>query len=376
MTKPAKFSFPVSPLVGSSFGNFLKVIRNKNIDPGFRSRFVLTTVASFILDPFGKGETLIKQKLLNRTAIDKPPVFIIGFWRSGTTFLHNLMCQDPGSAFVTTYLSMFPHHCLINSGWLKKLAGIIAPEHRPVDKVELDMNYPQEEEMALGNIQPLSFYNYFYFPDHTQEYIKRTLFFENVEKHEIERWEKAYKLLIKKAMILSSGGRFISKNPPNTFRIPQILNLFPDAKFVYIYRNPYRVLSSFILFMKQVMLGVGFQNIDEKQIDDQLLNLYLLALEKYEKDKVLIPGNNLIEIRYENFKENPLQTIENIYKTFDLNDYHAVEPTLKNYINSQKHQKSGGHPMPDHLTAFIRNNLRDYMESKGYSINSQPEESI
>jgi len=369
MTKPAKFSFPVSPLVGSTFCNFIKVTRNKNIDSGYRSRYILTNVASLILDPFGKGETYIKKDLLNKTQIDKSPVFILGFWRSGTTFLHNLICQDPGHAFVTTYLSIFPHHCLVNSGWLKKLAEIIAPERRPVDNVKLDMNWPQEEEMALGNMQPLSFYHYFYFPDHTEEYIDRSLFFNGVKKHEIDQWEKVYKLLIKKALILSSGQRFVSKNPPNTFRIPQILKMFPDAKFIYIYRNPYKVLSSFILFMKQVMVGVGFQDIDKRKIDDQLLDLYLLALEKYENDKGLIPENNLIEIQYEAFKADPFNTIENIYNTFNLNDFKNIEPTLKNYISSQKHQQSGGHPMPDHLIDFIQNNLQDYMESKGYSMN-------
>ncbi len=371
MTKPTKFSFPVSPLVGSTFGNFLSVSRNKRIDSGYRSRYALTSIASLILDPFGKGETFIKKDLINSTQIDKPPVFILGFWRSGTTFLHNLMCQDPDHAYVTTYLSIFPHHSLVNSGWLKSLAKLIAPSHRPVDNVKLDMNWPQEEEMALGNMQPLSFYNYFYFPDHTEEYTQRSLLFNNVNQQEFDKWEKAYKLLIKKALILSPGDRFVSKNPPNTFRIPQLLKLFPDAKFVYIYRNPYRTLSSFLLFMKQVMLGVGFQNLDEKEIDLQLLNLYLIALEKYEKDKVLIPQNNLIEIQYETFKSDPFNTIENIYNTFDLKDFKTIEPILNNYINSQKHQKSGGHHMPDHLIEFIQNSLKDHMESKGYSMDPE-----
>jgi len=369
MTKPTKFSFPVSPLVGSTYSNLRKVSRKKNIDTRYRSRYILTNIASLILDPFGKGETFIKKEILNKTQIDKPPVFILGFWRSGTTFLHNLMCQDPDHAFVTTYLSIFPHHSLVNSGWLKALAKLIAPERRPVDNVKLDMNWPQEEEMALGNMQPLSFYNYFYFPDHTEEYTQRSLLFNNVNQQEFDQWEKAYKLLIKKTLILSHGDRFVSKNPPNTFRIPQLLKLFPDAKFVYIYRNPYKTLSSFILFMKQVMLGVGFQNIDEKEIDKQLLNLYILALEKYENDKKLIPENNLIEIQYETFKSDPFKAIENIYHTFDLNDFQTIEPTLRNYINSQKHQKSGGHHMPDHLVDFIQNNLMDYMEAKGYSMN-------
>ena len=370
MAKTKKFSFPISPLVGSTFRNFLTVSRAKKIDREFRSRYNLSVVASAILDIFGKGESFIKKKQLEQTSIDKPPVFILGFWRSGTTYLHNLMCQDPNAAFVTTYLSIFPHHCLVNSTWLKKLTQIIAPEKRPVDNVKLDMSWPQEEEMAIGNIQPLSFYHYFYFPDHTEEYKSRSLLFNDVSEKEVKEWEKAYKLIIKKALILSPGNQFISKNPPNTFRIPQLLNLFPDAKFVYIYRNPYSVLSSFILFMKQVMLGVGFQNINEREIDDQLLQLYTLALEKYEADKILIPRENLIEVQYEKFKEDPLKTIKNIYSTFNLDDFDEVEPILSNYIHSQKHQKSGGHPKPDYLLEFVRNNLKDYMDLKGYKIES------
>jgi len=367
MAKSKKFSFPVSTLVGSTFGNFLKVTKGRKIYPGFRSRYFLTTIASLILHPFGRGETFMKSKTLKNTHITEPPIFIVGFWRSGTTFLHSLLCQDPNNAFVTTYQSIFPHHSLVNSGWLKKLAELIAPERRPIDNVKLNMNWPQEEEMGLGNIQPLSFYNYFYFPDHIEEYTKRYLLFENVTEKEIESWERAYKLLIKKALIISKGKRFVSKNPPNNFRIPQILKMFPDAKFIYIYRNPYRTLSSFLPFMKQVMLGVGFQDVNDKIVDDLLLNLFKLALEKYQKDKHLIPESNLIEIQYEQFKENPLETIKKIYDTFELNDFSKAEPFLKNYIHSQKHQKSGGHDLPEQLDQFIQDNLQDYMESKGYS---------
>jgi hypothetical protein len=363
-----KFSFPVSTLVGSTFGNFMRVTWGRKIYPGFWSRYLLTFIASLILDLFGRGETLIKSKTLKRTKISEPPVFIIGFWRSGTTFLHNLLSEDPRNAYITTYQTIFPHHSLVNSRWLKKLAEMIAPDRRPVDNVKLDMNWPQEEEMGLGNIQPVSFYNYFYFPHHIEEYTKKCLMFENVTDKETRRWEKAYKLLIKKALIISDGKRFISKNPPNNFRIPQILKMFPDAKFIYIYRNPYRSLSSFLPFMKQVMLGVGFQAVDDKIVDDLLLNLYKLALDKYQIDKQLIPQNNLIEIQYEQFKENPLGTVEDIYKKFQLEGFAEADPYFIKYINSQKHQKSGGHDLPGHLVQFVQNNLQEYMESKGYSI--------
>ena len=46
---------------------------------------------------------------------------------------------------------------------------------------------------------------------------------------------------------------------------------------------------------------------DKKEIDDKLLNLTLLALEKYQKDNFLIPENNQIEIQYDSLKDNPLE---------------------------------------------------------------------
>lgn len=370
MEQQTKFHFPVSTLVGSTISNFFKITKGKRIDKQYKSRYYLTVLASSILTLLAKGEELVTQKKLKETKIDEPPVFIIGFWRSGTTYLHNLICQDPNQAFVTTYQSIFPHHSLVNSGWLKKLAVMIAPERRPVDNVKLNMDWPQEEEMGLGNIQPISFYNYFYFPDHFDEYIQESLLQENLSRKEIESWEKAYMLLIKKALIISKGSRFISKNPPNIFRIPQILKLFPNAKFIYIYRNPYNVLSSFNPFMKQVINGVGFQKVHSESFDLQLYKLFVSAMNKYEQDKSLIPAKNLIEIKYEDFKETPLQSVKRIYDQLRLSGFENLEPQLKDYIGSQKHQKSGGHHLPDNLVSFVQNNLTDYMNKNAYDLKS------
>lgn len=368
MADESKFSFPVSPLVGSSFGNYLRVVSGKKVNPKYLSRYLLTTIASAILDPFGRGETLIKAKTIRNTEIKEDPIFVIGFWRSGTTFLHNLLCQDPNNAYTSTYQTIFPHHCLVNSVWVKKLAELIAPDKRPVDGVKLDMNYPQEEEMALGNMQSLSFYNFFYFPDQFENYKSTALYFDNVDDKTLKRWQDEYLLTIKKAMIQTGGNRFVSKNPPNTFRIPQLLKLFPNARFIYIYRNPINVLSSYILFMFEVINGVGFQKADKELFEKQSFQLFKEALDKYESDKALIPSENLVEIKYEEFKQEPIQTIENIYNQFGMANFEQLSAKLKTYTSSQKGQKSGGHNIPDHLSEFIQTELKDYLVEKGYSL--------
>jgi len=367
MARKIPFRFPVSTLIGSYFINFIKIVSGKKVHKKFRSRFLFTAIISGILDPFGKIETLIKSKEVSKTKIDEPPIFIIGFWRSGTTYLHNLMCLDSNHAFVSTYQSIFPSHSLINSFWLKKLATMAMPKERPVDKVSLNMDFPQEEEMALGNTQKISFYNYFYFPDDLDELTEETLYFKNVKKKDIDNWREKYLLIIKKAMIMTGGKRFVSKNPPNTFRIPQLLKTFPEAKFIYLYRNPYKVLSSFILFMSQVIEGVGFQKPNVNNFENGIFNLFKKALNKYEQDKSLIPGKNLFEIKYEDFMEEPVKTIDNIYTQFNLDNTEEFSDKLNKFISSQKHHKSGGHFIPQSLKDFVNKNLEDYMKRHKYS---------
>ncbi|RLD34853.1 MAG: hypothetical protein DRI73_03340, partial [Bacteroidetes bacterium] len=181
-------------------------------------------------------------------------------------------------------------------------------------------------------------------------------------------WEKMYRNIIKKSIIRTGGQRFISKNPPNIFRISQLLKMFPDARFLYIYRNPYKVLSSFILFMDQVIESVGFQKTERNNFDKQLFGLFKDALEKYEVDKKNIQKKNLLEIKYEDFKRDPMSEIETIYFQFKLAGFERSANKFSQFIYSQKDQKSGGHFIPEYLSDFIENELSDYMIRHNYSM--------
>jgi len=368
MADKKTFKVPVSTLIGSTFPNYLKIVNHKKVHHQYLSRFILTSLISAILDPFGRVETLLKSKIVSKTKIDQSPIFIIGFWRSGTTYLHNLMCQDPNHAFVSTYQSIFPSHSLVNSFWMKKLATMAMPNERPVDKVRLNMDFPQEEEMALGNMQKLSFYNVFYFPNHFKEYAQNALYFKDVQQEEIDKWKDEYLLTIKKSMIMTGGKRFVSKNPPNTFRIPLLLKIFPNARFIYIYRNPYKVLSSINLFMRQVIKGVGFQEPDTLELENNLCMLFKQSLKKYELDKSLIPQKNLYEIEYNTLVKDPIQSINDIYTQFNLDYSDDFSTRLAKYNSSQKQHKSGGHFVSEYLHKFIGENLVDYMNQHNYSI--------
>ena len=72
--------------------------------------------------------------------IPHAPLFIIGHWRSGTTFLHELMYLDKRFVSPTTYQCFAPHHCLLTEGLMNALGGWLMPKQRPMDNILLTEN--------------------------------------------------------------------------------------------------------------------------------------------------------------------------------------------------------------------------------------------
>ena len=78
------------------------------------------------------------------------PLFILGHPRTGTTLLHNLIAKDTHNfGFCSTFCAGFPT-CFL---WFEKykwmLAGMV-DDKRPMDNMELSLDVPQEDELAIN----------------------------------------------------------------------------------------------------------------------------------------------------------------------------------------------------------------------------------
>lgn len=360
--KKKSFRFPVSSQVGSSFNNIIKISSDKSIGKGYKTKFFLTKVVSRILDIPRVFEERHYNRKIESLQIENPPVFIIGFWRSGTTVLHNLLCQNPEFGYVTTFQSVFPNHCFMNQWWIRNIAQFLLPEKRPGGDMKFDFKLPQEEEIALGNMQHISFYNFFYYPNELDSSIEKSLYFKNISKEEFEQWKQNYLRLVKIALINTNGKTFVAKNPPNTFRVRLLLEMFPEAKFIYIHRNTYQTIFSFLKFINSVHEGIKYQDYNLKDHNIKLIGLYKKMLEQYQADKHLIPEENLIDIKFEDFEQNMLSEIDRVFKTLDLPGYEKAMPVIKEYYNEIQDYKRKRHKLPDDFISQVDDILGDLVE--------------
>ncbi len=326
----------VVSIIGVTWGVWWRYITQYKWEWKYLLKILLVTLIVIVGLPFRWWERFRVSKKVNNTQINPSPVFVIGHWRGGTTLVHNLLSLDPQFAYVNYLQGLFPH-AFLASGFFKWFATRIMPNKRPMDNMVINTESPQEEELALISQSGHSMYNMWINPQSIEKIWRQYAYFDNPTIK--EQWSKGYLDLLKTATYNYDNKRLVLKNPPNTFRIPYLLEQFPNAKFIFIYRNPYKVYASTFKLYKDVINFFQIEDENVDVIDENILTIYNEMHEKYWKDKNLIPQDNLIEIKFEDFVNDKLKGLEQIYNHLNLGDFNEVFPIYEDYLKGIKNYK-------------------------------------
>jgi len=261
------FIFSVNTLVGCKY-SILKELEEKfHVEKGYRKIYRKTKLVSILLTGLSYFDELRYKSLSKNLEIKKDPIYILGHWRSGTTLLHNLLCSHKNISYPTTYQTVFPNNMFFLKGLIKEIMRFYLPEKRLVDGVKMHVDFPQEEDFALGNEAGYSFYYWFYFPADYQRVTDEYLTPSPETDERSQQYKQAYKKFIKRSILNIGGEQYIAKNPPNMARIPFLLDMFPGSRFIYIERNPYEVLMSTFKFHKGFLKTLQLQDMDDETLE-------------------------------------------------------------------------------------------------------------
>jgi hypothetical protein len=289
--------------------------------------------SSLANEPFRKNESLKFAQKINETLVTEPPVFVLGHWRSGTTHLQNILSNDDRFGYLNVVQSLNPHTFLSRE---KQYLSEFQETRRFMDNVILTGDAPSEEEVALGILAPGSFWHGYYLTDKMDYYFNKYTLFKTINPLELEAWKESYLFLLKKLTLRNQGKALFLKNPPNTARIKVLLEMFPNAKFIHIRRNPYLVFFS---RMKQYRSAVKFktlQELSEKEWEKKVFVYYKEMMQKHFAERSLIPENQYIEVSFEDLKQKPIEILDSIYTKLELPDFNQTEGIFSTYLNGLK----------------------------------------
>ena len=355
------------PLATGALSNTVKLLwDNGGIDGRFIFRALNILLSNLLLAPFRMVEISKWADRVEKTQIREPPIFIIGTWRSGTTYLHNLMIQDGHLGFVSTLQAFCPDLCIESSKILVPIFRRLLPIKRPMDNMSMALEYPQEEEYAVGNLSPYSFYHGYFLPRKMSSLFD-TLSFEECNDGIKNAWKHAYLTVLKKATLIMKGKRMVLKNPLNTSRIHVLLEMFPDAKFIFLYRNPYVIYPSLLNTFSRLIGAYQLESISTPRIEEYVFSFYEKMMRTYWSTRESIPPGHLAEVRFEEFENDPLAGVERIYKELRLPGFGNAKDKIEKYIVSQDGYEKNHYAVSRETVERISRRWQFAIEKLGYS---------
>lgn len=297
------------------------------LDPKYWPRRWSISAISLMNSFYEACEGSLYRERIARTEVEHPPIFVLGHWRSGTTLMHNLLTLDPQVTFPNLYQVMFSGHFLLTETVGSALTGWMLPRTRPMDNVPTGWKHSQEDEIALLLRTGLSPYAMLLHQGQREHY-GRYFDLTELTVEERDRWVREFQWFMKK-LTYRRNKPIVLKSPTHTYRIPLLLELYPQARFIYMTRNPYDVYSSTLhlrkmLFTENALSEPSFENLEE----DTFVT-YEHCVRRYEETKSLIPPGQLHELRFEDLETDPLGEMHRAYQALNLPGWDAMIPRLR-----------------------------------------------
>jgi hypothetical protein len=356
------------PLSGSNAATLFQVLTQNGPLPVNRyPHAIIAALATLARFPFYSFEKLRVQRLLKKAPPMKDPIFIVGHWRGGTTHLYNIMSKSGQFGFVPPLATGLPWDLLgiaeIFKPWLEKAL----PEKRFIDNVPVTPESPQEDEIALANMTPISFYHGLYFPKKFRENFYRGIFFDGCSTEDINGWKRIFTYFIAKMSLHQKGKQLLIKNPVYSARVAMLNEIYPNAKFIHIHRNPYMVFPSMRNFYVKLFKELALQPHDHIAIEDFVLETYPKIMSKLLEETADLPPSQFVELRYEDLEQDPLPQIKRIYSQLEIEGFEEALPRLEAYLKTVSDYKKNKFDVPQETTSRIETQWSDFIKRWDYA---------
>lgn len=247
------------------------------------------------------------------------PVFIVGMPRSGSTFLHELLAEDPASRAPRVWEVMFPvpprsdaerergrrirkaEFCL---WWFRRLAreadSVYPMRARTPHECVAIHSYTFLSEEFVSTCRVSSYEKYLRAADFTPAYL----------------WQKRF---LQTLQFPGEPRRWILKSPDHAHGLEELFSVFPDAMIIQTHRNPFQVLRS-SAELTRVLQSLYARPAEAGQVTARETRLLADGTERFLQFRDAHPelAHRFIDIKYSDLVAEPLTAIQHIYQRLNL----------------------------------------------------------
>ena len=326
---------------------------------------LILTALSFYNSSMRLLQGLVYGRRIAATELEGAPIFVLGHWRSGTTLLHELLIADPRHTYPDTYSCFTPNHFLLSERFMTWWLKYLLPRHRPMDNMNVSFQHPQEDEWALCNMGLPSIYLHQAFPNRPLRF-QKWFDLRGLPPEAVEQWKQKLHWFLK-CLTVKSPKRIVLKTPQHTCRIRVLLEMFPQARFVHIVRDPAVILPSTVKAWRSMAEYHGLQVSRFEGLEEMVVENFVQMYEAFEEERPLIDPARFCEVRFEDLVEDPIGQMRRVYESLGLDGFDQALPAMEQYVAGKAKYQRNDYELSAEAREKIGRRWGGYAEKYGYA---------
>jgi Sulfotransferase family len=291
---------------------------------------------------------MIKSLLFERDLIAHPeirnvptaaPMFIVGFGRTGSTLLHNLLALDSAARAPRFWELWVPSppprsgahgtdpRIAAASRYLAQIAAVMPGIFR------IHPMAPQAPDECHWMMR--------HGPHHTLRFPASAYWewFRQLEPDALRRLYAYYKLQTQHLRLFFPGARWVSKSLVHQLYFPVLFDVFPDACVIRLHRDPCRCIPS-LASLAARMRSIYQQAVDAAELGDFMLEWFLLGAARMMQADAKYDSKRFFDVPYDDLIADPIRVVRAMYAHFGQNYTCEFDRAMRRYLldNAAQHK--------------------------------------
>ncbi len=296
------------------------------------------------------------------------PLIIIGQGRSGTSILQNILDQDPANGSPSTWEAYRPCPPPEQTNYktdprIKQYAAHITLINRVIPEIRSMHEFEPELPTESIHLHCLSFISPAWFNPFCGQVPSYTEYTQSINPLVAYEYEKR---VLKLLQWRNPRRHWVMKSPYSILHLREILQVYPDAGFIWTHRDPVKALSSVVNLIGTLFwcrsdkpfIGNSLDSYTQADLAAMLVNQPIDWLASGE-----LPKQQLFNIQYTDFVNNPLAEIERLYRHYNIEFSASAREKMQGYIDANPRENRPAHHYnsgPDQLVDSERQAFSRY----------------
>lgn len=273
----------------------------------------------------------------------RPPLFVVGMPRTGTTLLHNLLAQDPEGRAPLLWELMKP--------WPldRPRPGRPDPRIRRIRRqLEFLFRFSPKGASAIHEFhaeEPEECHYLFRNSMATQTFRA----FADVPR--FGRWKlehdmipeyRYYRRQLQMLLWQRPAGHLVLKFPGHAWHLDALLEIFPDARVVCTHRDPVRTVGSFCSMVATVRFAFS-KHVDTVHLGRVLTREIETGLQRMMASRDRADPSRFFDVKYDALVQDPFRVVRDIYRHFDMPFTEETDRDMKHWLEEHRQHRHGKH---------------------------------